>query len=83
MYSRQFPSTYDEPFKPDKMAYEDVRAYMAKMRKAKPATIDRKLAALTTFCRWALNAGILKADPTAGIKGAKQAKDTAQGTRTR
>ncbi len=75
-YAVWFQQTYGEAFKPAKMTHEDVRAYVAhlKVRKLKPSTVNRKLAALTTFCRWALSAGILKSDPTAGIKGVKQAK---------
>ncbi len=76
-YASWMQETYGEAFNPAKIARDDAQAYLkhlSKVRKAKPATTNRKLAALSAFCRWAVVAGILKADPTAGIKGIKQAK---------
>jgi site-specific recombinase XerD len=74
-YAAWVHETYGETLNPAKITREDIQAYLKyKARKAKPATTNRKLAALSAFCRWAVAAGILKADPAAGIKGAKQAK---------
>ncbi len=76
-YAAWVQDTYNEPFTPADITRDDARAYQAYLvnkRKAKPATVNRKMAALTTFCRWAVETGILKSDPTVGIKGIKEVK---------
>lgn len=76
-YAAWTQQTYGEMFDPAGITHEDVRAYQSHLiasRRARPATANRKLAALSAFCRWAVGAGILQADPTAGIKGVRQAK---------
>jgi len=42
------------------------------VKKQKPATINRKLAALGAFSRWLLAQGILPADPMEGIPHVRQ-----------
>ncbi len=37
-----------------------------------PATVNRKLAALSTFFRWAIEAKLVTSDPTANINGVEQ-----------
>jgi site-specific recombinase XerD len=57
--------TYGEPFDPRRLVREDVRAYRSHLltvRHQKPATINRKLASLGSFCRWALAEGLLESD---------------------
>ena len=39
---------------------------------AMPATVNRKLAALSTFFRWAIEAKLITSDPTANINGVEQ-----------
>lgn len=39
---------------------------------AMPATVNRKLAALSTFFRWAIEAKLVTGDPTANINGVEQ-----------
>ncbi len=76
-FSQWVETTYGEKFAVSNITRDDVRTYLAHLstvRKAKPATVNRKLAALSTFCRWAVSAGMLKDDPTANIKGVKQVK---------
>ncbi|MDW7991093.1 MAG: phage integrase N-terminal SAM-like domain-containing protein [Anaerolineae bacterium] len=49
--------TYGEPFDPARIVREDVRAWRAHLlmvRRCKPATVNRRLAALRAFCRWAV-----------------------------
>lgn len=48
-----------------------VRAWLADVG-GSPATRNLHLAALRSFCRWALRAGHLAADPTEGIRGARR-----------
>lgn len=67
--------TYGEPFDPARLVREDVRAYRAHLltvQRRKPATINRRLAALGAFCRWATAVGLLKTDPTDGIETVQQ-----------
>lgn len=57
--------TYGEPFDPRRLVREDVRAYrshLLNVKRQKPATINRKLASLGSFCRWALAEGLLESD---------------------
>jgi len=70
-------TTYGEELVASKLTRDDVRAYLSHLttvRKARPSTVNRRLAALSTFCRWATSAGILKNDPTADVKGVRQVK---------
>lgn len=68
--------TYGEPFDPARIVREDVRAwraYLLTVQRCKPATVNRRLAALRAFCRWAVAVGLLASDPTAGIPTVPQA----------
>ncbi|MBC7227758.1 MAG: tyrosine-type recombinase/integrase [Thermoflexales bacterium] len=68
--------TYGEPFEPARIVREDVRAWRAHLlavQRCKPATVNRRLAALRAFCRWAVAEGMLGADPTAGVPTVPQA----------
>ena len=52
----------------DDVALLDVRAYksyLMTVAKLKPATINRRLAARSKYCRWAKATGLLADDPTA------------------
>jgi site-specific recombinase XerD len=67
--------TYGEPFDPRRLVREDVRAYRSHLltvRRQKPATINRKLASLGSFCRWAVAEGLLESDPSTGVEGVSQ-----------
>lgn len=68
--------TYGEPFDPARIVREDVRAWRAHLlsvRRCRPATVNRRLAALRAFCRWAVAVGLLASDPTAGVPAVAQA----------
>jgi integrase/recombinase XerC len=46
--------------------------HLSRVRHAMPATVNRKLAALSTFFRWAIEAKLATSDPTANINGVEQ-----------
>jgi len=76
-YARWVQTTYGEAFEPGGITSDDVRQYRAHLltvRHAKPATINRRLAALSMFCRWALQHDLLHDDPTTDIPAAQQAR---------
>jgi site-specific recombinase XerC len=54
------------------IAVKEYRAYMQNVKGHKPATINRRLQSLRAFYRWAIEAGDIVADPTAGIREVKQ-----------
>ena len=67
--------TYGEPFDPVRLVREDVRAYRAHLltvKRQRPATINRKLAALGSFCKWAMGVGLIETDPTDSIEKVRQ-----------
>ncbi len=76
-YARWVQATYGEAFEPGGITADDVRQYrthLLTVRHAMPATINRRLAALSMFCRWALQHGLLSDDPTVDIPAAQQAR---------
>ena len=77
-YARWVRATYREEFDPRDITVDDVTtyaAYLATVRKAKPATTNRKLAALSAFCRWATQINLLRSDPTRSVPLKKQVKN--------
>lgn len=46
--------------------------HLSRIRRAMPATVNRKLAALSTLFRWAGEAKLVTSDPTADISGVEQ-----------
>lgn len=46
--------------------------HLSQVLNAMPATVNRKLAALSTFFRWAGEAKLVTSDPTANINGVEQ-----------
>lgn len=74
---RQFAAWYvettGEPFAPAAVTDEHVQDWRDKLEnEAMPATVNRKLAALSTFFRWAAEARLVTGDPTANIHGVEQ-----------
>lgn len=47
---------------------EDYKAYLQTVRKAAPRTINRRLAALSRFFKWAAARDLAHRDPTAGVR---------------
>lgn len=63
----------NEPFTPAAVADEHVQDWRDHLEdEAMPATVNRKLAALSTFFRWAIEAKLVTSDPTANINGVEQ-----------
>ncbi|MBN1890430.1 MAG: tyrosine-type recombinase/integrase [Thermoflexales bacterium] len=76
-YASWIEQTYGEPLDPTQITADDVRAYLAYLatvRRARPSTTNRRRAALRAFCRWAVERGLLKTDPTAETRGIRQTK---------
>jgi len=62
-----------EPFAPAAVTDEHVQDWRDQLEnRAMPATVNRKLAALSTFFRWACEAKLVTSDPTANINGIEQ-----------
>lgn len=71
-FAKWFTQTNGEAFVPDAITLLDVRAYksfLLTVAKFRPATVNRRLAALSRFCRWAKTQGLIKEDPTDDVKG--------------
>ncbi|RLC77141.1 MAG: integrase [Chloroflexi bacterium] len=70
-FKKWFEETNGEAFDPSAVTSIDVREYRRYLlnRKAKPATINRRLAALSTFFRWAKAEGLAKENPTGDVRG--------------
>lgn len=76
-FAAWFAQSNGEPFAPSAITPLDVRAYkshLVAVAKFKPATVNRRLAALAKYCRWARAEGLLREDPTAEVKGVSQVK---------
>jgi len=76
-FAAWFTQTNGEKFAPGGITLLDVRAYksyLLTVAKFKPATINRRLAALAKYCRWAKATGLLADDPTTEVKGVSQVK---------
>ena len=76
---RQFTAWFvqhtQEPFTLAAVDGEDVQDWLdhlSQVLNAMPATVNRKLAALSTFFRWAGEAKLVTSDPTANINGVEQ-----------
>jgi len=64
-----------EPFSLAAVTDQDVVDWvdhLSRVRHAMPATVNRKLAALSTFFRWAIEAELTTSDPTTNITGVEQ-----------
>jgi len=74
-FSAWFAQHTQEPFTLAAADGEDVQNWLdhlSKILNAMPATVNRKLAALSTFFRWAIEAKLVTSDPTANINGVEQ-----------
>ena len=68
---------YGEPFSFPLITSRDIAGYKNHLqsgRGLKPQTVNRKLAALSSFFRWALQHRLVSDDPTVLIKGVKEAR---------
>jgi site-specific recombinase XerD len=72
-----FEQSTGEKFEPQAITALDVqsyRSYLLRDKEYKPSTINRKLSALSKFCRWAKGEGLIKEDPTDEVKGVEEVK---------
>ena len=72
-----FSQTNGEEFTPQTITILDVRSYqsyLVTVAQFKPSTINRRLAALSNYCRWAVAQDLLQDDPTKEVKGVSQVK---------
>ena len=76
-FATWFEGTNGEALAPQRITLLDVRAYKSHLmtvRKFKPATVNRRLASLSRYCRWAKKQGLMQNDPTDEVKGVSQVK---------
>jgi site-specific recombinase XerD len=72
-FSSWFEGTNGQPLTLPAITPTDVRVYKDHLRRtAKPATVNRRLASIRKLCRWAKRKGLLKDDPTDGIKAVER-----------
>src|SRR4051812_4330688 len=71
-FASWFARTVGETFSPEAVTPSDVREYrghLVTVEKRKPATVNRRLAALRRFFQWAKATGLVKELPTENVKG--------------
>src|SRR5687767_2914243 len=71
-FFRWFEGSLGEAPTPDAVTPTDIRDYRAHLvtiEKRRPATVNRRLAALRRFFQWAKVNGVVKALPTENVKG--------------
>ena len=76
-FATWFAQTNGEEFTPGGITLLDVRgykSYLVTVAQFKPATVNRRLAALAKYCVWAKGQGLLAGDPTAEVKGVRRAQ---------
>jgi len=74
-FAHWFSQNNGEDFSPALITPMDIKDYrrcMMVQKQAKPATVNRRLAALHRLCRWAKGKGLVEDDPTEGIKGVEK-----------
>ena len=69
-----FKETNGEPLSPQSLTPTDIRDYRQHhlARKAKPATVNRMLAAIRIYTKWAMETRQIESDPVRNIKGAPE-----------
>ena len=76
-FATWFAQSNGEPFSPQAITIYDVRSYKSHLQtvaKFKPATVNRRLAALAKYCRFAKSQGLIAEDPTRDVQGVRQQK---------
>jgi len=76
-FATWFAQANGEVFTPGAITLLDVRSYksyLVTVAQFKPATVNRRLAALAKFCAWARGQGLLAEDPTGEVKGVRRAQ---------
>ena len=76
-FATWFAQTNGEELAPQRITLLDVRYYrshLVTVVRFRPSTVNRRLAALSKYCRWAMAQGLLQGDPTKDVKGVSQVK---------
>lgn len=73
--------TYNQPFDPAAVIRRDLADYKAGQQTAgvAPATINRRLAALSRFFKWVVSQGHVAQDPTVMVKSVRQERQRPKG----
>jgi len=77
LFAEWFQETNDKPAAPTLVTPLDVREhrqYLQTVKKQKPSTINRRLAALRTFFAWAVQAGHGASNPAKGVRDVPRAR---------
>lgn len=85
-FATWFEQTNGETFAPQAITALDVvgyRSYMMTIKDYQPATINRKLASLSRFCRWAKGEALIEENPATEVQGVKEEQPTAPKALTR
>ena len=70
LFGEWFGQTNGRTLSPEAITPIDVRqyrSYLLTIKNYKPATVNRKLASLSSFCEWAREAELIPANPTQGV----------------
>lgn len=70
-----FNQTNAEALSPERLTPTDVKAYkqhLLVVERRKASTVNRRLAALSAYAKWALTTGQIHSDPTSNVKAVKQ-----------
>ena len=75
LFVRRFEESYAQSFDPSSVIPRDIadyKAHLLTVRRASPSTVNRKLAALSRFFKWAVSQGYARTDATEGIRGLRK-----------
>jgi len=71
-FAEWFEGTNGQAFKPEAIMPIDIgqyKSYLQTVKGFKPATVNRRLAAIKRLCRWARSQSLIEENPAAEIKG--------------
>jgi integrase/recombinase XerC len=74
-FSRWFSQTNGEALSPERLTPTDVKEYkqhLLVVERRKASTINRRLAALSAYTKWARETGQIHSDPTENVKSVRQ-----------
>ncbi len=74
-FSRWFEATNHEVLTPERLTPTDVRQYkqhLLTVERRKASTVNRHLAALSAYVKWARKSGQIQSDPTENVKSVRQ-----------
>ncbi len=74
-FSRWFERTNSEALTPEQLTPTDVKEYkqyLLNVERRKASTVNRRIAALSAYAKWAREAGLILSNPTENIKSVQQ-----------